>query len=157
MLPGVFYMKMSKERAGSLLFLVTGIFGLVFSMDLSFGTWAQPGPRLFPFCLSILLVVSGCLWFVFGRGEEAGSGWRDMLGKETTALKIIGTTAIFILILEPLGYLVASALYLFILFFWVSNYRALVSLGLAVGAGIVSWYFFGEVLSVWLPVGSLWF
>jgi len=153
-------MKMSKERVGSLLFLAVGIYGLVFSTELSFGNWTLPGPRTFPFGLSVILVVSGVLWFIQGGGKGGAAAvpanWREMTRKEATTLKIVGTTAAFILLLEPLGYIVTSALYLFLLFLWVSRYKMWIAMGLAIATGLGSWYFFEKVLTVQFPQGSLW-
>ena len=150
-------MKISKERGGSFLFLSFGIYGLIFSTELPFGSWALPGPRVFPLGLSIILVISGGLWFIHGKAKEGASdvwiNWSELVQKETTALKIMGTTAAFILIFEHLGYLLTSALYLFVLFFWVSRYTPWVAMGLAIGAGLGSWYFFEKILSVQFPRG----
>jgi hypothetical protein len=123
---------MTKDRAASLLFLLTGIYGFFFSIQLPMGKWNEPGPGVFPIALSILLLVSGVSW-----------------------LKIIGITALLILVFNQGGYLVASSLYLFVLLFWVSRYRIIVSIPLALSIAIGSWYFFQKVLSVQLPKGLL--
>jgi hypothetical protein len=68
-------------------------------------------------------------------------------------LQIVVLTSAFILLLSPLGYLMASILYLFLLFLWVSRYKLWAAAGLAVVLGGGSWYFFGKVLAVQLPKG----
>jgi hypothetical protein len=45
---------MTKDRATSVLFLLTGIYGLYFSIQLPMGRWNEPGPGVFPITLSIL-------------------------------------------------------------------------------------------------------
>jgi len=72
-----------------------------------------------------------------------------------TPLKILGATLGFILVLEKLGYLVATLLFLFVLFLWVCRYRAWVALGLSVAIGAGSWFFFETLLKVQLPEGLL--
>ncbi len=72
-----------------------------------------------------------------------------------TPLKILGTTLIFILVLERLGYLVATLLFLFVLFLWVGRYRVWIAMGLSVVIGAGSWYFFEMILKVQLPEGLL--
>ncbi len=152
---------MTKDRAASLLFLVTGIYGLYFSLQLPIGRWNEPGPGVFPLALSILLLISGAAWFILGkrRMEEKGEGGKaggDAITKKMAIpLKIIVLTALIILALNRVGYLVASSLYIFVLLFWVSRYRVIVSIGLAVGIGVGSWYFFERILSVQLPRGIL--
>lgn len=152
---------MTKDRAASLLFLLTGIYGFFFSIQLPMGRWNEPGPGVFPITLSILLLVSGVSWFIIGRREAGGengekkAGWRDIVNNLSTPLKIIGITALLILVFNRVGYLVASSLYIFVLLFWVSRYRVIVSTLLALSIGIGSWYFFQKVLSVQLPKGLL--
>ena len=149
---------MTKERGGSLVFLAAGIYGLVFSMGLSLGRWNEPGPGVFPLALSILLCVSGIVWFIRGKakGEKKETVIRKaFIRKFSTPLQIVGLTAVFILVLEPLGYLLTSALYLFVLFLWVSRYRLWVAAVLAITFGAGSWLFFEKLLTTPLPKGFL--
>ena len=149
---------MTKERGGSLIFLATGTYGLVFSMNLPMGQWNEPGPGVFPLGISILLCISGLYWFLQGRRKEeekaAGDG-RAFFGKLATAGQIVGLTALFIAALVPLGYLLTAYLYLFILFAWISRYSLRISLLWAVVFGTGSWLFFGKLLSSPLPQGIL--
>jgi putative tricarboxylic transport membrane protein len=148
----------SKERIASLIFLIVGLYGLVFSMDLSLGKWNEPGPGVFPLFLSISLCLSGILWFIRGKNssaKKAGTEWRMSARKFVTAAQIVGLTGAFIFLLDPLGYLLATILYLFVLFAWISRYSFLVSILLAVTFGIGSWLFFDKLLSTPLPKGFL--
>lgn len=152
---------MTRDRAASLLFLLTGIYGFFFSTQLPMGRWNEPGPGVFPITLSILLLVSGVSWFILGRRgaegkkQEKKAGWRETAKNLSTPLKIIGITALLILVFHRVGYMVASTLYIFVLLVWVSKYRFVVSTLLALSIGIGSWYFFQKVLSVQLPKGLL--
>lgn len=148
---------MSKERRGSLIFLAAGIYGLVFSIGLPLGRWNQPGPGVFPFAISVLLCVSGALWFIRGKKKETTEwvGLEDFVRRFIRPLKIVGITAVFILALHPLGYLLTSTLFIFILFLWVSRYRLSVAVVLAVVFGAGSWLFFEKLLATPLPKGFL--
>ncbi len=149
---------MSKERGGSLIFLAAGIYGLIFSVQLPLGRWNQPGPAVFPLGLSILLCVFGVSWFIQGKGNAEKTetvGLRGFTRKFITPVQIVALTAAFILTFDSLGYLLASTLYLFVLFLWVSRYRFWTALGLAIAFGAGSWLFFGKVLTTSLPKGFL--
>ena len=152
---------MNKDRAAGLMFLLTGLYGLYFSVPLPMGKWNEPGPGVFPITLSILLLISGVSWFILGKGDaveksqEKKAGWRDNVKALSTPLKIVGITALLVLTFNRVGYLVAATLYIFILLLWVSRYRIIVSTLLALSIGIGSWYFFEKVLSVQLPKGLL--
>lgn len=152
---------MSKERAASFIFLLVGIYGLIFSIKLPLGTWRDPGPGILPLALSILLLVSGIMWYIFGgkigeeKKEERKIAWVDIGKKFVTPLKILGVTTAFIFLMERMGYLLASSLYVFVLFFWISRYRLWVAIGLTFIIGVGTWYFFGKILAVQLPRGLL--
>jgi putative tricarboxylic transport membrane protein len=151
---------MKKERAGSLLFLLFGIYGFILSLRLPLGHWREPGPGFLPLVLSILLCVSGALGLMLGAktGEEETRGkrvWRELGRKLITPGKIIGVTTVYAIFLERAGYLLASVLYAFVLFYWISQVRLRIALVLAILIGGGSWYFFGHVLGVPLPQGIL--
>lgn len=149
---------MTKERGGSLIFLAAGIYGLVFSVGLPLGQWNEPGPGVFPLTLSILLCISGIVWFIHGKAKgEAGkpAGLKEFSRKYVTAAQIVGLTGAFIFILEPLGYLLTSILYLFVLLLWVSRYKLWVAAVFAITFGAGSWFFFEKLLSTPLPQGLL--
>jgi putative tricarboxylic transport membrane protein len=147
---------MTKERGGSLIFLAAGIYGLGLSMSLPVGRWNEPGPGVFPLVLSSLLCVFGILWFIQGKGERKDAvAPGESLRRFMTPLKIIGITAAFVLFLEPLGYLLASTLYLFVLFLWVSRYALWIAMVLSLAFGPGSWLFFKKLLSTPLPKGFL--
>ena len=152
---------MTNDRTASLLFLASGIYGFYYSVQLPMGRWNEPGPGVFPFAISLLLLISGAVWFIRGKrgkaekreGEKAGGF--AFLRNLATPLKIVGLTALFILVFTRVGYLITSSLYLFILLLWVSRYKVIVSAALAVGIGVGSWYFFAKILAVQLPQGIL--
>jgi putative tricarboxylic transport membrane protein len=149
---------MTKERGGSLIFLAAGIYGLVFSVGLPFGRWNEPGPAVFPVVLSILLCISGIVWFIRGKAKaetRKSAGVKEFLHKYFTAVQIVGLTGVFILLLGPLGYLLTSILYLFVLFLWVSRYKLWVAAVFAITFGAGSWVFFEKLLTTPLPKGFL--
>jgi hypothetical protein len=90
---------MTKERAGGLIFLFTGIYGFIFSIQLPFGKLNEPGPGVLPLGLSTLLGISGLLWLVLGKGggrEKARMGLHGFLRKSRTPLQIVVLTCAFI-------------------------------------------------------------
>ncbi len=80
---------------------------------------------------------------------------REALREFLTPMKILGTTLLFILLFERLGYLLATPLFLLTLFLWVCRYRLRTAVALALGIGIGSWFFFHDLLEVNLPLGVL--
>ncbi len=148
---------MSKKRIASVIFFFVGIYGLVFGIHLPLGKWNEPGPAVFPISLSVLLILSGVLWFIYGEGKEKKEriDWQELAPKLVVPLKILVVTAAFILTMESLGFLLGSLLYLFVLLLWVSRYKVWTSILIAIVIGGGSWYFFGKILAVQLPRGPL--
>ena len=149
---------MKKDRAASLIFLVIGTYGLIFSIRLPFGKLSEPGPGIYPLCLSILLLISGIFWFIQGKAKGDRKNRMDrheFIKKLLLPVRIVGITGVFILALGRMGYLLASPFYLFVLFFWVGRYRLRTSAVLAITFGAGSWYFFEKVLATQLPKGFM--
>ena len=149
---------MGRQRVAGFIFLFIGILGFVDSLQFSWGSWAEPGPAPFPLAVSVLLSVAGIVKIAQdlkagGRGERIE--WHPMARGFLTPLKILGTTLVFILVLERLGYLVATLLFMLVLFLWVCRYRVWTALGLSAAIGVGSWYFFEKILKVQLPEGLL--
>ena len=147
---------MKQEHAANILFLIFGIYGLVFSVQLPLGWWNRPGPGVFPLCLSIILCLSAVAGLItVKRTGEGRLQWRELISKSVTPLKILGVTAAFIAVLYQLGYLLTASLYLFVLLYWVSRYRLYISLGLAIALAVGSSIFFEKLLALQLPKGFL--
>jgi putative tricarboxylic transport membrane protein len=147
---------MTKEQGGGLIFLAAGVYGLIFSIQLPLGRWNEPGPGVFPLALSILLCATGLGWTLQGRSKrqiEKRFNWQEFLEKLATPLKIGALTLAYILVLDRVGYLLTSLLYVFVLFWWVSRYKLWIAAGLAILLGVGSWLFFQRLLAVQLPKG----
>jgi len=141
-----------------LIFLLTGIYGLIFSLGLPMGRWTEPGPGAFPFGLSGLLAFSGIMIIAQARSkkeEKRESKTREFLRNLITPLLIFLLTLAFILVLERVGYVASVLVYLFILFFGICRYRLPLAAGMAVLFGLGSWYLFVKILGVQLPL-SFW-
>ena len=132
------------------------MYGLVFSIQLPIGKWNNPGAGFVPFNASILLCIAGIVWFAIAKKREedkAKMDWRGLIKTSKIPLQIVGLTTVFIATLTPLGYLMASALYLSLLFLWVSRYRLRIAIPLAIVFAVGSWLLFGKLLEVQLPSG----
>jgi len=95
-------------------------------------------------------------------GKKLSSSFRKNLWYDTylkkrrdikSVWKIAAISAAFILLFERLGYLATSALYLFTLFFWVCRFRIGPALGFTAALTLATWYLFGSILGLQLPVG----
>ncbi len=147
---------MNKTRAGSLVLLVAGVYGLTLSLQLPLGRLHEPGAGAFPLIVSVLLAISGVFIFATEK-EKVEIRWRELIKEQWTPFQIVTLTAGFIATMNWLGYLISSTLYIFGLLFWVSRYRVWVAIGSAILIGAGSWYVFGRLFDTPLPRGLLGF
>jgi putative tricarboxylic transport membrane protein len=143
---------MNKDQAGGLFFLFVGIWVFSLSLKLPFGKFTEPGPAIFPFILSILLSITGILIFLSARGKSK-IDLRKSFTILAKPLAIILLTLGFIIFMGRLGYLITSFLYLFSLFLFVCRFKLFFALGLSGILATGSWYFFGKILGIFLPIG----
>lgn len=130
-----------------------GIVLAVFSWQLDLGNWKIPGPGAWPFLLAITLSLIGG-WLVF-RPQPQIQGipaYTPRWGKWAMAL---GTLFGYVFILEPLGYIVATLLLLFVQLRWVEDRPWTTSLLTAALAAAISFLIFGLWLKVLLPPGII--
>jgi len=150
---------MTKTRAGSLIFLLVGGYALVLSTQFPLGQWNEPGAGVLPLSLSILLCISGMLWFIAGKpkeGEKTGIDWRAIAKLVKVPFQIVALTAALVLMLTRVGFLLGTMIYLFLIFAWVSRFKLRVAIGLAVVLGTGSWLFFVKLLLIQLPAMGVW-
>lgn len=117
------------------------------------------GPKAFPILLGILFAASGVLLLVEAqRKSRPVPGHSPWVGARPRAVGgVAAATAIFFALLEPLGYLVALSLYLFVLMLWLHARRPALCLAVAVLFAIGSYALFAKVLGVTLAKGLLHF
>jgi hypothetical protein len=116
-----------------------------------------PGPAFLPFwlglvmaCLALGMLIRslkqrdpGAPWFP--RGE----GLRDML-------VVLGVTIAFVALLNVLGMVIGTAIYLAILVGYLGKHRWWVTGAVAIGAASFNWLVFVHWLRVPFPEGKLW-
>lgn len=115
------------------------------------GSAGQPGPGFMPMALSAGLVALGIGCTVRAWIARAGSARTDFA--ETGALAVVAGLAAAILLLEPVGFLPVSILFLAFLFkvLGKDSWIACAAQGVAIGGG--SWLVFDKLLGVQLPAG----
>ncbi|WP_262685641.1 tripartite tricarboxylate transporter TctB family protein [Paenibacillus baimaensis] len=112
---------------------ILGLFFFIYSSRMSFGTWNNPGPGLWPTCLSVLImVVSVMLFFTDRNGDRKDD--ESFTTDSRYSLYGVLSLALFIVLFEQIGLSLPSiAVFLFWTRFlgmerWITS--ILVSLGL---------------------------
>lgn len=121
----------------------------------------DPGPRLMPYIASALLGVCGIGIIIQAEGESkptmSKKGWLNCAG-------LLAICLVYVLILEPVGYLLSSALALAALLCWIvyakdgkEHIKPLRFLLYSAVVTVAFYAFFTKVLNVVLPRGILFF
>ncbi len=146
------------DRAAALVLFAFAIFALNEARKLRFGTVSAPGPGFVPLCLAMALaVVSFALVVTAWRSEIVTAASRPSANRPAR-LRVIGTMlalVIYTFALEPVGFVIATAVLLGFFFRALERQRWWVALLAAVGTSFVTDVVFARWLQVRLPPG-LW-
>jgi putative tricarboxylic transport membrane protein len=117
------------------------------------------GPKAFPILLGSLLAVAGTLLLREARGKRKPYAGNPPLSasRPRAVAGVAIVTAVFFLLLPPLGYLIGFTSYLFVLTLWLHRRNPAACLLVSVIFAIASYLLFVKALGVALPKGILYF
>jgi putative tricarboxylic transport membrane protein len=149
------YMK-KHDRFGGLFWFILGAIICIMSVKLRIGTLYKPGPGFTPFLSGAVLVVSGLILMLSTflkqyMDEEMGS----ILVKEGRKNSLLTLLALFgyIVLLEPIGFLITTFIVLLFLFKITDTKRWLAPVVLSGSSVIVSYLVFSVWLKLQFPKG----
>lgn len=126
------------------------------SLKMEFGTPRDPGPGFMPLLSSVLLFSLSLVVLITGinppvRNEDKRSlvGWENLKAPAVLVIALLGYTSL----LEIFGYLAATFLLMFIMFFMDEPKRWFTSIAMAFVLTSLSFFVFYKLLGVPLPVG----
>ncbi len=144
---------MRRYDLGSALFLL--LFGLAAALEarrLALGTPGRPGPGFFPFYLGAalgLVALALLLRAAWRGGSEAAASAEADEGLQRWKVPVtLAALFVYAFVLEPLGFVVGTALLIFFLFRVIEGY----SWAMAVGGSILTAGFSYALFKVWLGV-----
>jgi putative tricarboxylic transport membrane protein len=141
---------------GSLVFLIFSLIGLFFGYRLPVGTPSKPGAGLFPFYLSVILLLLSLALFLKSLSKESkmrdivkiGSRWKKLI------LSVIGLVA-FAYVLKPVGF-VLSSLFIFLLIMkFVEGRTWKITLVISISFTVIFYFVSVKYLNIPLPKGIL--
>jgi hypothetical protein len=144
---------------------ITAVFLLALSVAFSAGAlkyyswWGPggPGSAFLPFCLGIVMALLALmLLFKSSRQKEAGAAWLPRGEGLRDMLVLLGATVIFVALLNLLGMVIATALYLAFLVWYLGRHRWWVTLAVALAAAAFNWLVFVHWLRVPFPALGVW-
>jgi putative tricarboxylic transport membrane protein len=153
---------MTKNKVTGIGALIIGGIYLLGTMNVRTAMVSDPiGPRFFPYILAICMIFVGLL-LVFKKEEVTEKNRARIFtwpGDKPVVTKIILTCIagfVFGMILDPLGYLISSTLFMTaMMFITYGPSRVLLNISVGLTFGVSTYVVFFELLQVSLPRGIL--
>ncbi|OGQ85100.1 MAG: hypothetical protein A3G40_01920 [Deltaproteobacteria bacterium RIFCSPLOWO2_12_FULL_57_22] len=141
------------DQVTSLFLLAFAIFFSIESLRLGMGTLREPGAGFIPFISSVLLgCLSICIFIIATLKKKASPGF----GKDwKKGLWVLGGLLIYDLLLERLGFLISTFLFMILALLSFPPRRLASILLVSSLTVIISYLIFGVWLKVQLPKGIL--
>jgi hypothetical protein len=134
-----------------------GIFILIASISITGAAGHQLPPRTFPMVIGFLLLVCGIALAIKSwspKGVDLEIKWPDRKGLRTI-LVTLGSLAVFIALMNPLGLPLAAFLYIVFSIWYLNRSKWLIAIVIGLITAVVSYYLFIRLLALSFPEGSL--
>jgi putative tricarboxylic transport membrane protein len=142
-----------RDVVASVVFLALGVGVCIQAARLGFGSVLMPEPGFFPWIGGVTLVVLSTCLFVRSLGSRAAAAAAD--GDWTPPALLLAVLVVYVPLLEPLGYPVATTGLCVVALRILKTRRWSVTLGVSAALAVGTFYLFNRMLGVELPVGAL--
>ena len=148
-----------KDVVSAGFFLGSGLIYLFYSWEYEAGAADNPGAGLFPRIIGFILVLSSLLLLLRSLRNRTGKDkmgtlWQELsAGKILSAVSVVGSVVLYLIVLNTVGFLLASPFLVFSLarIMGGSNWWANLILGV-VSSGVIYWLFW-IIMRVPIPTG----
>ena len=144
---------------------VTAALLLAFAVAFSAGALKQyqwwgpggPGPAFVPFWLGLVMAILAVMMLVRSlRQDHPGASWLPRGEGLRDMLVVLGGTVAFVALLDVLGMVIGTAVYLAVLVRYLGKHPWWMTSAIAVAAAGFNWLVFVRWLRVPMPEGKLW-
>ena len=146
---------MPRDLVSGLFWLAVAIFATVQELSLKLGSLKRPGPGFFPFWGGVVLGLLSIVLVVSSRRRDAAGGSRAR-SESSKPLVVVGALLGYLLLLETLGFVAVTFLFLLLLFRLERLTWAFSVVSAGVGA-LASYVLFQLWLKTQLPPGPFGF
>jgi putative tricarboxylic transport membrane protein len=116
-----------------------------------------PGPAFMPFWLGLVMAALALGMLIRSlKQRDPGPAWLPHGAGLADLLVVLGATIAFVALLDFLGMVIGTALYLAVLVRYLGKHAWWVTLAIALGAAGFNWLVFVHWLRVPFPEGKLW-
>ena len=144
---------------------VTAALLLAFSVAFAIGALKQyqwwgsggPGPAFMPFWLGLVMALLALMMLTRSLKEkDPGPSWFPRGEGLRDILVVLGVTILFVALMNVLGMVIGTAVYLAVLVRYLGRHPWWMTLSVAIAAAFFNWLVFVHWLHVPFPEGKLW-
>lgn len=153
---------MTKDEVSAIFIISIGGFYLIYSLDYNTGSLANPQHGFFPRIIGIALVASNLVLLLSSlfkrkQKDKLSTIWEGIDPKNiVSALMVIGSLSLYLLVINYVGFLVASPALVFFLAWVMGGKKWIYNIILGVVTGGLLYWIFWIMMRVPIPLGSLW-
>ena len=145
---------MSRDLVSGLFWLAIAIFAALQGLALNLGSLNRPGPGFFPFWGGVVLAVLSFVLIV--RSRRRATARPSIQPESWKVLVVVGALLAYLLLLEPLGFVAVTFLFLLLLFRLERRGWGFSTASAAIGT-LASYALFQVWLRTQLPTGPFGF
>jgi putative tricarboxylic transport membrane protein len=144
---------------------VTAALLLAFSVAFAAGALKQyqwwgpggPGPAFLSFLVGLVMALLAIMMLIRSlKQKDPGEGWFPRGEGLRDMLVVLGVTIVFVALLNVLGMVIGTAIYLAVLIGYLGKHRWWVTVSVALAAAFFNWLVFVHWLHVPFPEGKFW-
>jgi len=153
---------MVKDSISSIFLLCVGVIYLVLSTSYQAGSMANPQSGFLPRIIGLIIVCFSLFLLISSlrrpdKKEKLNSLWKG-LDKKTSisALMALGSIIVYLLIIEKVGFSIASAALVWFLGWMMGGSKQVLNIILGIVSSALAYWLFWVLMRVPIPLGSLW-
>lgn len=139
--------------------IVLGILVLIAASQIRGGMEERLPPRTLPYIVGLTILAGGAFlalksWRLTGR--DVPLKWPDRAAMIRITVVLLAVIA-FVLVMTPIGFPLSSGLYIAFSIWYLKRSALWTALIAGLITGVLSYYVFGQVLELSLPMGTMFF
>ncbi len=149
----------SADFASGCFLILLGLLVLIAASQIRGGMEERLPPRTLPYTVGATILIGGALLALKSwrfKGEEAPLRWPDR-GAMIRITVCLLAVAVFVLVMTPLGFPLSSGLYIAFSTWYLKRSAVWTALISGMVTGVLSYYVFGKLLELSLPMGTIFF
>jgi putative tricarboxylic transport membrane protein len=149
----------SADFASGCFLILLGLLVLVAASQIRGGMEERLPPRTLPYTVGVTILAGGAFLALKSwrfAGEDVPLKWPDRRAMIRITVCLLATV-VFILVMTPIGFPLSSGLYIAFSIWYLKRSAVWTALISGITTGVLSYYVFGKLLELSLPIGTIFF